>query len=518
MPAFAQHGPTAFGLRCIMTDPILSLNGVSKSFGPIEVLHGVDFELRPGEIHALIGENGAGKSTTMKILGGYIDATSGNVRWEGEPLVFGRSDEAEARGIVMIHQEFNLAEHLGVDQNVFLGRELKRGWRLDHSAMRARTAKLLEQLECPINPSSQVSNISVPSKQMVEIAKALSRDLRVLIMDEPTAVLTERDCEILFRQIERLREEGVAILYTSHKLSEVKRICDRVSVLRDGAMVRSAKVSEISEDEMAAAMVGRELSDLYPAKAIPQDEVMLEVEGLAVPGLIANASLTLRRGEVLGIGGLIGAGRTELAEAVAGLRPRRGEVRLLGKTLPEGQVKTAVERGLVYLTEDRKGAGLLLEKGLRENLTLPLLHRFGGVLIDRKAEEAALDRAIEDFEIRAPDREMRVGNLSGGNQQKLLLAKTLLSDPQVILIDEPTRGIDIGTKQQIYTLISELAAAGHAIIVISSEMPELIGLASRVLVMHAGRIVGVLEGDEVNEGAIVRLAMGLGESNGETAA
>ncbi|EEX11734.1 ribose import ATP-binding protein RbsA 3 [Citreicella sp. SE45] len=501
-----------------MADPILSLNGVSKSFGPIEVLHGVDFELRPGEIHALIGENGAGKSTTMKILGGYIDASDGDIRWQGAPVSFASSDEAEARGIVMIHQEFNLAEHLGVDQNVFLGRETKRGWRLDHKAMRARTAELLAQLESPVDPSARVSGLSVPAKQMVEIAKALSRDLRVLIMDEPTAVLTERDCEILFRQIDRLRAQGVAILYTSHKLSEVKRICDRVTVLRDGAMVRSAPVSEITEDEMAAAMVGRELSDLYPAKAVPQDEVMLEVEGLSVPGLIETASLTLRRGEVLGIGGLVGAGRTELAEAIAGLRPRSGRVRLMGETLPAGQVKTAMERGLVYLTEDRKGAGLLLDKGLRENLTLPLLDRFGTVLIDRKAEEAALDKAIADFAIRAPERDMPVGNLSGGNQQKLLLAKTLLSDPQVILIDEPTRGIDIGTKQQIYTLISGLAAAGHAIIVISSEMPELIGLASRVLVMHAGRIVGGLEGDDVNEGAIVRLAMGLEETSEEAAA
>ncbi|EKE69631.1 sugar ABC transporter ATP-binding protein [Celeribacter baekdonensis] len=500
-----------------MSDPILSLKGISKSFGPIEVLHDVDFELRPGEIHALIGENGAGKSTTMKILGGYIDATAGEVLWHGQPTHFPSSDEAEARGIVMIHQEFNLAEHLGVDQNVFLGREITRGWRLDHKAMRTRTAELLDRLECRVDPAVRVSGLSVPAKQMVEIAKALSRDLRVLIMDEPTAVLTERECEILFRQIERLRAKGVAILYTSHKLSEVTRLCDRVTVLRDGAMVRSAPVSDITEEEMAAAMVGRELSDLYPAKAVPRDEVLLEVENLSVPGVVESASLTLRRGEVLGLGGLVGSGRTEFAEALAGLRPREGRVRLMGEDLPASEVRTALQRGLVYLTEDRKGAGLLLDKGLRENLTLPLLERFGGPLIDRRAEEAALDRAIEEFAIRAPDRRMRVGNLSGGNQQKLLLAKTLLSDPQVILIDEPTRGIDIGTKQQIYALIAGLAAEGCAILVISSEMPELIGLASRVLVMHAGRITGALEGDDVTEGAIVRLAMGL-DDNREGAA
>ena len=265
-------------------------------------------------------------------------------------------------------------------------------------------------------------------------------------------------------------------------------------------------------------MVGRELSDLYPAKAVPQEEVMLEVEGLSVPGLIEDASLTLRRGEVLGIGGLVGSGRTELAEAIAGLRPRTGQVRLMGEELPAGEVRTAMERGLVYLTEDRKNAGLLLDKGARENLTLALLDRFGKVLIDRKAEEAALDRAIEEFAIRIPERGMPVGNLSGGNQQKLLLAKTLLSEPQVILIDEPTRGIDIGTKQQIYGLISRLAAEGHAIIVISSEMPELIGIVSRALVMHDGRVVGALEGDDVNEGSIVRLAMGLGETSKEAVA
>ena len=500
-----------------MTRAALALRDVSRAFGPIEVLHGVDFALRPGEIHALIGENGAGKSTTMKILGGYLDPTGGTVEHEGAPVRFASSDEAEARGIIMIHQEFNLAEDLAVDQNVFLGRELRRGPFLDHAAMRARTAELLDRLDCRADPSTRVARLSVPDKQMVEIAKALSRDLRVLIMDEPTAVLTERDCEILFRQMERLRDEGVAILYTSHKLSEVKRICDRVTVLRDGAMVRSCPVSEITEDEMAAAMVGRDLEDLYPPKAVARDEVVLTVEDLCVPGLVDGASLTLRRGEVLGIGGLVGAGRTELAEAIAGLRPRTGTVRLGGQALPSGNVRAAVAAGLAYLTEDRKGAGLLLEKGLRENLTLPLLDRYGTVLIDRRAEEAALDTAIADFAIRAPARDMPVGNLSGGNQQKLLLAKTLLSDPRVVIVDEPTRGIDIGTKQQVYALIARLAAEGRSVIVISSEMPELIGLVSRALVMHAGRVVGEVSGDEVNEGTIVRLAMGL-DTKGEAAA
>ena len=502
--------------------PVLALDGVTKAFGPIEILHGVDFALHPGEVHALIGENGAGKSTTMKILAGYLDPTGGQVRLEGAPRTFAGSDEAEDLGIIMIHQEFNLAEHLSVDQNVFLGRELKRGFLLDHGAMRARTADLLAELNCRVDPATPVNRLSVPDKQMVEIAKALSRRARVLIMDEPTAVLTERETEVLFAQIERLRAEGVAILYTSHKLGEVKRIADRVTVLRDGTMVRSDLTADVTEDDMATAMVGRALSDLYPPKVPAQvggsAAPILEAQGITVPGVVHEASLVLHKGEVLGIGGLVGSGRTELAEAIAGLRPRTGTVRLAGSDLPAGQVAQAMRAGLAYLTEDRKGAGLLLDKTLRENLTLPLLSRFGRPLIDRRREEAALDRAIAEFAIRAPARDMAVGDLSGGNQQKLLLAKVLLSDPQVIIIDEPTRGIDIGTKQQIYTLIARLAAEGRSIIVISSEMPELIGLASRVIVMHAGRIAGELSGAAVTEGAIVRLAMGMDDTDKDHAA
>ncbi|MFS4438913.1 sugar ABC transporter ATP-binding protein [Paracoccaceae bacterium GXU_MW_L88] len=501
-----------------MSEPILSLQGVTKSFGPIEVLHGVDFALRPGEVHALIGENGAGKSTTMKILAGYLGQTDGEILFEGKPITFDHSDEAEDLGIIMIHQEFNLAEHLAVDQNIFLGRELKKGWRLDHKTMRERSAELLSRLDCRVNPGTPVNRISVPDKQMVEIAKALGRDARVLIMDEPTAVLTEKETEVLFEQIDRLRDQGVAILYTSHKLGEVKRIADRVTVLRDGTMVTSSLVDEVSEHDMATAMVGREVSDLFPPKALGGEDTILEVKDVSVPGIVEDCSLYLRRGEVLGIGGLVGSGRTELAEAIAGLRARTGEVKMNGTTLPSGSIADAVKAGLVYLTEDRKGAGLLLEKSLRENLTLPLLHEFGNPLIDRKKEDAALSKAIDDFAIRAPDRNMAVGNLSGGNQQKLLLAKTLLSDPEIIIIDEPTRGIDIGTKQQIYTLIAELAEQGKSIIVISSEMPELIGLADRVVVMHAGEITGEVRGENVTEEAIVKLAMGLDGQHKDTAA
>ena len=489
--------------------PALALHDVTRSFGPIEVLHGVTFDLRPGEVHALIGENGAGKSTMMKILGGYLTPTDGTVRVDGAACRLASSEAAEARGIVMIHQEFNLAEHLSVEANVFLGREMRRGPFLDHRAMRSRTAELMRTLECRVAPTRRVADISVPDKQMVEIAKALSRNLRVLIMDEPTAVLTGAEARVLFRQVRRLREEGAAILFTSHKLDEVREIADRVTVLRDGAVVAHGPIADFTEDAMATAMVGREMSDLFPPKRRGGGEPVLEALGVSSPGAVEAASLTLRKGEILGIGGLVGAGRTELTEALVGLRPRGGEVRLKGEVLPAQDAAEARRRGFVYLTEDRKGAGLLLEKSLRENLTLGVLHRYARPLIDRRAEERALDTAIAEYDIRAPRRDIAVGKLSGGNQQKLLLAKTMLADPDVVVIDEPTRGIDIGTKQQIYELIHRLAAHGRSVVVISSEMPELIGLCDRVYVMHAGRIAGELEGTDVTEENVIRLATGL---------
>lgn len=490
--------------------PVLALDAVSRSFGPVQVLFDVDLELRAGEVHALIGENGAGKSTTMKILSGYLGASAGRILLDGRPAAFASSEAAEDAGIVMIHQEFNLARQLSVEQNVFLGREKRRGLFLDHRAMQAETRALLDRLQCRVDPRARVADISVSDKQMVEIAKALSRDARVLVMDEPTAVLTRREAEVLFTQIDRLRKAGVAVLYTSHKLDEIARIADRVTVLRDGHVVLSQPAAGLTEDRMAAAMVGREMADLYPPKRRRRPgPPVLEVEGLSVPGIVEDARFTLRKGEILGFAGLVGSGRTELMEAVVGLREARGDVRVMGRRLPRRSVDAALRAGLVYLTEDRKERGLLLDKSLRENLTLLALDRFSRLTIDSRAEEAALDRAIEEFDIRAPARDMLAGNLSGGNQQKLLIAKTMLADPDIVIIDEPTRGIDIGTKQQIYELIHRLAEAGHSIIFVSSEMPEVIGLAERVIVMRSGRIAGELSGAEIDERAIVRLAMGV---------
>lgn len=490
---------------------VLALDQVSKSFGPVAVLRGIDIALNAGEVHALIGENGAGKSTIMKLLGGFLDPTSGQVLLDGQPARFASGPEAEARGIVVIHQEFNLARDLTVAANVFLGRE-PGGWRLDHAAMRQATAALLKRLDSPISADARVGDLSVPDRQMVEIAKALSRNARVLIMDEPSAVLTHREVGALYAQIQRLRAEGVALLYCSHRLDEVEHLADRITVLRDGRVVRRALRGELSQDGMASAMVGRELQDFYPPKGQPGGDIALQVQGLSVPGRVHDASLTLHRGEVLGIAGLVGSGRTELAEGIAGLRPATGEIRIAGQPVTIRSPRDGFAHGLAYLTEDRKEAGLLLDKPLRENLTLAALDRFGGWRIDRAAEDAALTQATQDFDIRAPSRDMAAGKLSGGNQQKLLLAKTMLTQPRILIIDEPTRGIDVGTKSQIYAFIRQLAGQGLSVIVISSEMPEVIGLSDRVLVMREGRIAGALQGAALTEQNIVRLAMGVGEA------
>jgi len=489
---------------------VLEAKSVSRSFGPVEVLHGVDLALHAGEVHALIGENGAGKSTIMKIMSGYLAPTKGELLLDGEPVSFASSEEAENKGIILIHQEFNLAEQLTVEENIFLGRELKRGFFLDKKAMRAEAARLLSELETRVSPDARVSEISVSDKQMVEIAKALSRNARVLIMDEPTAVLTTREASVLFRQIERLKAKGTAILYTSHKLDEVAQIADRITIFRDGSRVALAGAGELSEDQMAQAMVGRELSNLFPEKLIPEGaDTVLSVSGFSVGTIVKDASFDLKRGESLGFAGLVGAGRTELMEGLIGVRLGNGRVEINGRPVTISAVNDARRAGLVYLTEDRKGRGLLLGKGMRENLTLLALGRFGRYAINRKAEEAALSKAISEFDVRAPTREVPVGNLSGGNQQKLLLAKTMLAEPDIVIIDEPTRGIDIGTKQQIYEFIQKLAASGKSIIMISSEMSEIIGLSHRVVVMRSGRVTGILSGDEINEDLIVRHAMGL---------
>jgi len=491
---------------------VIEAVNISKSFGPVPVLFSVSMDIREGEVHALIGENGAGKSTLMKILSGFHDPTSGQIRLDGKKVSLPPNGASEKLGIVLIHQELNLAEQMTVEENVFLGRELKSHGLLNRKAMRAIVQKHLDEIGLDISPTDRISDLTIAQKQMVEIVKAVSRKARILIMDEPTAVLTEEETEVFFRQVEKLKQNGVGIVFVSHKLNEVKTIADRVTILRDGQWIDTRASNDLTPDMMAQMMVGRELSDLYPPmhEADVDAELVLEVDSLVAPG-VGPVSFSLRKGEILGFSGLIGSGRTAVFEAICGLSPvESGSIKVFGRDTGPMTVAAARDLGLAYLTKDRKEKGLLLDKQMRPNLTLFALPKFVKNLgLDRKAEEDALSRAIRRFDVRAKDRNITVGKLSGGNQQKLLLAKIMECDPQIVIIDEPTRGIDVGTKQQIYHFIAALAAEGVSVVVISSEMPEIIGICHRVVVMREGHITGVLTGDHINENEIMRYAAGL---------
>ncbi|MCZ0928801.1 sugar ABC transporter ATP-binding protein [Vreelandella janggokensis] len=491
---------------------LLSARQVCRSFGENQVLFDVDLDLQAGEVHALLGENGAGKSTLVKILAGYLRPTSAEVFLDGKQRHYRSSGEAEADGVVMIHQELALAEQLSVEENIFLGRELRRGLLLDRRTMRERSKEALAELETDVDPRARVKDLSTSDQQMVEIAKAITRDVRVLIMDEPTATLTENEVTVLFELIARLRERGVAILYISHKLREIEQIADRVTVLRDGHLVDSGAMAGRSKEELARLMVGREITEMYPPRTdIPPDApVVLEARDVVVPGAVKQASFTLRRGEVLGFGGIVGAGRTALMEAVLGLRDKSaGQVLRNGQPVVLKNLRDAVHQRIAYLTEDRKGKGLVLNMDLRSNVTLLNLRAHCHPLIDRRREEQAFQQAIQRFDIRLRTAARTAAELSGGNQQKLLLAKVMSIDPDIVVINEPTRGIDVGTKHQIYHFIRELTESGCSVILISSEMGELIGLSHRVAVMCAGVLTGVLEGEQINEQEIMQYASGI---------
>ena len=484
---------------------------VVKDFGPVRVLHGVSFDLAPGRVYGLIGENGAGKSTLMKILGGYQPLTAGTIEVNGEARTFGRSRDAEALGIVLIHQEFNLTDDLTIAQNVFLGHEKRRGWWLDTAAMRAETARVLQLVGLTKDPETPVKRLIVAEKQLVEIAKALARNARLLIMDEPTATLTPGETDALFRLMNRLRADGVTIIYISHKLDEVERTTDEVIVMRDGQFVARAPTREITRHQMANLMVGREISDLFPPKSPAPAGLVprLKVEGLTVPGWAENVGFEVRPGEILGFAGLVGAGRTELFEGLLGLRPRAaGRIELDGVPAAIRTPRQAAARGLTYLSEDRKGKGLHVAFGLQENLTLMALEHYAHPWLHPKAERAALRQAVQAFGIRTGSLDVPAGSLSGGNQQKLALAKVLQPEPKVVVLDEPTRGVDVGAKREIYLLVQRLAQDGRGVIVISSELLELVGLCHRVVVMRAGRVQATLDAPRLTEEELIAYATG----------
>lgn len=491
--------------------PLLNVAGLSKSFGPVQVLKGIDLVVEAGQVHAIIGENGAGKSTLMKILSGHLQPTEGEIGIDGQPVVFFGPVDAEHRGIVLVHQEILLAPDLTVAQNVYLGREIAKGLVVDDKTMNEGARKAIRELGGDIDPTVTVGRLSIAQRQLVQIARSLLVPHRLVIFDEPTASLTPVETEALLKVIADIRARGTAVLYISHRLPEVKRIADKVTVLRDGRLVTTRDASEVEPVDMARLMVGRDVAKLYPDRAAAgAREIVLEVEDMSVPGYTERASFQLRKGEILGFAGLVGAGRTELMEGLVGLRSARGTVRLAGKPVSFANVHDSMKAGIAYLSEDRKGKGLLLAKDLKVNLTLASLGRFvRWGQVDRSREREALDKAIAEFDIRTGRKDLLAGQLSGGNQQKLLLAKMMMLDPSIVIIDEPTRGIDIGTKEQIYKFIAGLAAEGRSIIVVSSEMPELIGLCDRILVMRTGHIVGEVAGDHMNENEIVVLATGV---------
>lgn len=476
---------------------MLEVRDCTMRFPGVLALDSVSFRVDAGEVHGLVGENGAGKSTLLKIISGVQHPTEGHILWEEQPVRLNNVHDAEKLGIAMIHQELNLAESLSVAENILLGVEPTKGLVLDIYKVRKLARQAIEQVGADFSVDTPVEELSLAQKQRVEIAKAVYRGARLVIMDEPTAVLSDNETDALLALVKDLSQRGTAIIYVSHRLHEVAQICHRVTVLRDGQVVGTLEndpAKPVDTHTLAEKMVGRELSDMFPPKPLAGDEVVLSVEDLRVEGFPAPISLEVRQGEVVGLAGLVGSGRTEVAEAIAGLRPARGRV--------EGVTRT-------YVSEDRKGTGLFLELDVIENTTLANLSAYGGLLVDNSKRRLKTREWILKFNTKVADLTYPVINLSGGNQQKVSLAKSLDSNPGLLILDEPTRGVDVGAKAEIYRLIAELAAQGMSFLVISSELPEVLGLCSRIYVMRERQMVGEVSGGDLHEQGIMKLAAGV---------
>ncbi|WP_270166827.1 sugar ABC transporter ATP-binding protein [Paenibacillus sp. SYP-B4298] len=493
-------------------DYIVEMSGIHKSFSSVQVLKDAAFSLKPGEIHALMGENGAGKSTLMKILTGVYKADAGTVKVKGREVAFANPTEAEQSGVAIIHQELNIIPKLTVAENMFLGRQLSYGRTgiLRDKEMKRRTKEYLQRLHVDLDPDAPADTLSIGQQQMVEIAKALSKQAEVLIMDEPTAALTDREIEALFGIMDKLRSEGVGIVYISHRMEEIFRMCDRISVLRDGSFLGTEQIADTNVDRIVRLMVGREIGDRYPERSTSIGGERLRVEGLGDGRKLKDVSFSVRAGEIVGIAGLMGAGRTEMMRLLFGAdRKKSGRVIIDGQEARISDPASAIQAGIVLVTEDRKHQGLILDMSVRENLAITNYEQIArsGVLSSVKENELA-DQMIKRFNIRTRDAEQIVKSLSGGNQQKIAIGKWLGKLPKVLIMDEPTRGVDVGAKKEIYSMMNELSEQGVAIIMVSSDLPEVLGVSDRVLVVHEGRISAELGKEQMTQETIMHAATG----------
>jgi rhamnose transport system ATP-binding protein len=492
--------------------PLLRMSGIVKRFGPVTVLNDVTLTAYAGKVTALIGENGAGKSTLVKILTGIYKPDAGEVLLGGEALALADPHAARAAGITAIHQETVMFEELSVTENIFIGHHLAhpRTGLVDWAAMRARAVEILRRLDVGLNPDTPVRELSIAERHFVEIARALSHDARVVIMDEPTAALSRREIEELYRIVGQLKREGKAILFISHKFDEIFAIADSYTVLRDGRFIAEGPIAEVDERRLIAMMVGRELDQVFPKRPVPIGDIALQVEGLSHPTEFADISFAVRKGEILGFYGLVGAGRTEAMQGLFGITRRSGgTIALNGQALTISSPADAIAAGIVYVPEDRQAAGAVLPMSILQNITLPLIERIvGGRWLKRARELAVAKKFAERLQLRAAHYDQPVGQLSGGNQQKVVIAKWLATNPAVIILDEPTKGIDVGSKAAVHEFMVELAGQGLAVILVSSELPEILGMADRIIVMHEGHIARTFARADATPENIVAAATG----------
>ena len=479
----------------------ISMKGINKSFAGNPVLKNAQFELADGEIHALVGENGAGKSTLMKILTGVYTRDGGEVLVDGRPVNFTHPKEAEAAGIVFIYQEINAMPDLSVTENMFIGREIrKRFGVIDKVKMEQQAEEVLQRLGVRIRVKKPMGELSIGQQQMIEVAKALMVDAKVIIMDEPTAAMTLEETRTLFRILGDLKKKGVSVIYISHRMEEIFEICDCVTVLRDGQFIGTRRIGETDMNSLIRMMIGREIGERFPARNCTVGDTVLEVEDFTRAGAFSGVSFSIRAGEVLGVSGLMGAGRTEIMQAIFGYLPHdSGKIRVLGKEVDIRSPRQAKKLGIGFITEDRKTEGLMLEDSIQKNVGLPNLSQISrhGVL-DSKKDDEMVRNAIHDLSIRCSGPAEACENLSGGNQQKVVFAKWIFIDPKILILDEPTRGVDVGAKKEIYSIINRLAEKGVAVIMVSSELPEILGMSDRVMVVHEGEVAGIL--DNLNGG------------------